>query len=219
MARRRSSKTKEKLGTGEGVEYKPYIVTREFNSIGTTSVILDWKTGRGIQCLSQGEAEWYYLLRWNDNNVDIREQFPLETDIVYSICDEFGIKHPSNFGYKMTTDFLVTEKAGNLHAYSVKTSKAKLNNRKKELLFIEKIYWNKKGVEYSLLFKEDVNHILLNNIRMVVEYFNEDTVNDRLSYVKHLLAHKFLQIDLGESVLTREKLMFLYERWAEHESR
>lgn len=59
-----ASKKKRHMGEGEGKDYKPYITTSEFNSLGTTSVIVDWKTGRGIHCLSQGEAYWYYILRW-----------------------------------------------------------------------------------------------------------------------------------------------------------
>lgn len=66
MARKLSNETKlkRKVGTGEGKKYKPYITTSEFNSTGTTTVIKDWKTGRGIHCLSQGEVYWYYILRW-----------------------------------------------------------------------------------------------------------------------------------------------------------
>jgi hypothetical protein len=76
MSRKISQKTKQlrKMGTGEGASYIPYITTSEFNSLGTTSVIRDWKTGRGVHCLAQGETLWYYILRWDDNNVDIREQ-------------------------------------------------------------------------------------------------------------------------------------------------
>ena len=44
---------------------------------GTTSIITDWKTGRNIHCMSQGEAMWYFLLRWDDSNIDIREQLSL----------------------------------------------------------------------------------------------------------------------------------------------
>lgn len=57
MSRRIPDKTKKirKMGEGTGKDYKPYITTSEFNSMGTTSVIKDWKTGRGVHCLSQGE--------------------------------------------------------------------------------------------------------------------------------------------------------------------
>ena len=66
------------MGEGTGKDYRPYITTSEFNSQGTTSVIRDWKTDRGVHCLSQGEMLWYYILRWDDENIDIREQYPLD---------------------------------------------------------------------------------------------------------------------------------------------
>lgn len=106
-------KRKRKMGTGEGKDYIPYITTSEFNSRGTTSVIKDWKTGRGVHCLSQGETLWYYILRWDDNNVDIREQYPLDVDKTVAIAEEMGIQYPRNKAQVMTTDFLVTEAGWN----------------------------------------------------------------------------------------------------------
>lgn len=68
----RATKLARGQGSGEGAKYKSYVMTNEFNSLGTTSVIKDWKTGRGVHCLSQAEALWFYILRWDDNNIDIR---------------------------------------------------------------------------------------------------------------------------------------------------
>lgn len=113
------NKFKRKMGTGEGANYKPFITTSEFNSIGTTTVIRDWKTGRGVHCLSQGEMYWYYLLRWDDNNIDIREQYPLNREETLAIADKLGVKHPGNNDYIMTTDFLVTKSDNTFLAYSI----------------------------------------------------------------------------------------------------
>nr|WP_295974260.1 TnsA endonuclease N-terminal domain-containing protein [uncultured Bacillus sp.] len=62
--------------------------------------------------LSDLERNYFYLLKYSDSIVDIREQFPLlpvEETIV--IADELGIKHPTNpktgESAEMTTDFLV----------------------------------------------------------------------------------------------------------------
>ena len=154
MARRMSDRSKQNLhmGEGKGKDYVPYIMTPEFNSLGTTSIIKDWKTGRSIHCMSQGEAMWYYLLRWNDSNIDIREQFPLDNKITVKIADKFGIKHPQSSVHVMTTDFLVTKNDGSLHAYSVKADR-NLNDRTIELLYIEREYWKYQNRErnwYSL---------------------------------------------------------------------
>ena len=129
MAKRISDKTKQsrKMGTSHGANYIPYLTTSEFNSQGTTSVVEDWKTGRRVHCMSQGEVLWYYILRWDDNNIDIREQFPLDNDLTVKIAYENGFKHPQNDMYVMTTDFLVTEADGSLHAYSVKVDRNLMN--------------------------------------------------------------------------------------------
>ena len=66
--RRKSQKGKfkEHRGTGTGADYKPWIQTGEFGSRGTAANPIDWKTGRQIHLLSQGEVIAWYLLRWDD---------------------------------------------------------------------------------------------------------------------------------------------------------
>ena len=112
LSKKISKESKEKLGygTGSGKNYKPYITTSELNSKGTTVVIKDWKSGRGVHCLSQGEALWYYVLRWNDDVIDIREQFPLEMQAFNEIADDFGVSRVKIPDFIATTDFLVTMK-------------------------------------------------------------------------------------------------------------
>ena len=193
---------------GDGENYLPYITTSEFNSLGTTSVIKDWKTGRGVHCLSQGEALWYYVLRWDDNNVDIREQYPLDNKITVKIAHENGFKHPYDDSYIMTTDFLVTEANGSLHAYSVKDNR-ELKERTLQLLCIEKIYWKMQGVEFDLLFKEDVNRILATNIRLVTEFYDASKVFDEYSAVKHKIAIKEYEFDMKNDLI-EEKILERY---------
>ena len=198
------------MGEGTGKDYLPYITTSEFNSIGTTSVIKDWKTGRGVHCLSQGEALWYYILRWDDNNVDIREQYPLDRDTTIKIAEENGFQYPKRKDYIMTTDFLITERSGKLHAYSVKTDK-NLNERTLQLLCIEKLYWNKQGVPYTLLYKTEVNKILVSNIRIVTEFYDSKRVFDEISAIKHKIATKEIKTDLEAKILTSDDYLRLME--------
>ena len=207
MARRMSDRSKQNLhmGEGKGKDYVPYIMTPEFNSLGTTSIIKDWKTGRSIHCMSQGEAMWYYLLRWNDSNIDIREQFPLDNKITLKIADELGIKHPQDRNHIMTTDFLVTKSDNSLHAYSVKVDK-NLNDRTVELLYIEREYWKYNGVPFDMLYATDVNQVWVNNIRLVTEFYNKNAIYDKYSYVKHLIAVKEIDLDLSKTVIDNRKL-------------
>lgn len=212
MSRRISDKTKvaRHMGEGHGKNYIPYITTSEFNSQGTTSVIQDWKTGRGIHCLSQGEAQWYYILRWDDDNVDIREQFPLVIEETNQIAIENGFAVPGKGNHVMTTDFLVDRKDGTQIAYSVKASK-NLSERALQLLCIEKIYWKNHGVEFKMLFKEDVNKVLYSNIRLVTEFYDATKVFDRYSAIKHKIAIKEYSVDLSHKLLNNSDLIQLLE--------
>ena len=204
MSRRISDKTKKirKMGEGTGKDYKPYITTSEFNSMGTTSVIKDWKTGRGVHCLSQGEMLWYYILRWDDENIDIREQYPLDYAKTVEIAESFGLRIPQHI---MTTDFLVTKADGRSVAYSVKTN-SDLKNRKLELLFIEKHYWISQGAGYQLLLKTDANRILAGNIRLVTEFYDADRVFDEISAIKHKIAIKEYPVDMAGELLDEAAL-------------
>lgn len=204
MSKRLSEKTKElrKMGMGSGKEYKPYITTSEFNSQGTTSVIRDWKTGRGVHCLSQGEMMLYYILRWDDKNLDIREQFPLDAKEVSAIAKSMNINSPRDI---MTTDMLVTRIDGTMAAYSVKAS-SNLSKRQLELLCIEKKYWISKGVDYHLIFKNDMNRVLVSNIRLVTEFYDVSRVFDTISALKHKIAIKEIVIDMETDPIDSDTL-------------
>lgn len=202
MGKRISEKGKQLrgMGTGEGAEYIPYITTSEFNSRGTKSVITDWKTGRQVHRLSQSEALWYYVLRWRDDIADIREQYPLDNIQTTMIAEQLGFRHPGKKDHVMTTDFLATKTDGSYTAYSVKPDK-RLSERTLQLLCIEKIYWKNNDVPFQMLFKDEVNMILANNIRLVTEFYDESKVFDKYSEVKHMIATKEIDVDLTKKIL------------------
>ena len=81
------------------------------------------------------------MLRWDDNILDIREQYPLDLELTNEICDDRCCKHPGGRNCYMTTDFYVIYKDGPEKAFSVKTSKKLLNKKRtKEKLDIERCY-------------------------------------------------------------------------------
>ena len=106
------TKINEGRGKGSGASYLPWIQTREISSVGTCSNPKDWKTGRTVELLSQGEAYYWHILRWNDEIEDIREQYPLDLETTLEICDDYNVKHPRNRHTYMTSDFYVTYKDG-----------------------------------------------------------------------------------------------------------
>ena len=225
-----AGKRREGRGKGHGADYKPWIKVREFNSAGTTANVVDWKHGRTTQLLSQGEEWYYYALRWDDNVLDIREQFPLfEPEDTVRIADSFGFKHPKDRSTTMTTDMLVDYADGYQEAISIKNSRADVNYklartehdkrqamRAAEKLLIEKKYWAEKGIKWKLLYKEDLDPLYVNNIKRVVVYYRKEKVHDDISRIKHLIATKQIVVDLFKPIDYRKLVtehLRLEEKW------
>ena len=225
-----AGKRREGRGKGHGADYKPWIKVREFNSTGTTANVVDWKHGRTTQLLSQGEEWYYYALRWDDNVLDIREQFPLfEPEDTVKIADSFGFKHPKDRSTTMTTDMLVDYADGHQEAISIKNSRADVNYklartehdkrqamRAAEKLLIEKKYWAEKGIKWKLLYKEDLDPLYVNNIKRVVIYYRKEKVHDDISRIKHLIATKQIVVDLFKPIDYRKLVtehLRLEEKW------
>ena len=209
MKTRILKETKEKLGwgTGTGANYKPYIKVNEFNSLGTTCNPVDWKTGRTMHFLSQGEMYLYYLLRFREDAIDIREQFPLELEETLAIANELGYKHPKNKSTRMTTDLLVDFEDGTQTVYSVKRSSKDLKNKRtREKLAIEEAYWKAKDIDFKIIFTESLDINTVTNIRLVVEFYNKEDVYDEISYIKHLIATKQINVDLTKGLIDYSKL-------------
>ena len=213
MARKTvKGKIRDGFGLGTGPNYKPWIRTLEMNSLGTTVEIVDWKHGRTVHLLSEGEAMWYYYLRWNDDVIDIREQYPLDVTETKAIAKEFGIKHPTGYAEVMTSDLLVTFKDGHECVYDVKANRGDVDTsiahesersaveRQAQLLFIHKKYWVDKGIPWKLVFKTDLDRQVTDNIRRCVEYYDVKKVHDPISAVKHLIAIKDITVDMGKPI-------------------
>lgn len=205
----RKTKIKEKRGFGTGAEYKPYIKAREVPSLGTCTNIIDWKHGRIIQTLSEREAMLYYILRWDDQNVDLREQYPLDLETTNLMAEKHGIIPPFNGKDNMTTDILATRKDGSLVAWSLKDKRDTVANHPRtiEKLYIEKLYWGFNKVEWHLVYKEDLNPIYADNIRLCTEFYDRNKVFDDVSLLKHMIAVKKISVDMKSSPILFGRLV------------
>lgn len=201
--RRPSEKTKQDrgYGTGHGADYKPYIKAREFNSSGTCSTIIDWKHGRTIELRSQGEKWWYYILRWDDDALDIREQFPLPIEETTEIAMLKGYNPVQRGKVHMTTDMLVDYSNGKKVAYSVKARKNH-SKRALEKMDIEKTYWEGQGVEFKVLYKDEVDLMKAINISNLVMFYKPESLRPghRIDLLRHLIITKQLPVNLSEEL-------------------
>ena len=189
-------------GTGEGKDYKPFVLTKDVRKIGTRSNLRDWKHGRMLHLLSQGELWLYALLRWREDVEDIREQYPLEKKRVTEIAGRLKMHIPRNI---LTTDLLVTKTGGVLVAYSVKQDRSVMNDDntvRRQLL--EKRYWEEEEAEFHLIFKEDLPEMACRNILTCIRFYGIDTVGDEIGMVKHLIANHALDVDIHKRIDFKE---------------
>ena len=195
-------KIKDKRGQGVGADYKPWIYVREIKSEGTSSEPVDWITGRTCQLLSQGEKYLWYYLRWNDAVKNIYEQYPLDLDTTNNIAINAGIKPMQNGKQHMTTDFYVEYQDGHHEAFSVKDSRSVLDDKRMvELQFVEMQYWEQLGIPWHIVYKEDLDVIYVQNLEIVTTFYNINDVHDVFSYIKYLIAHKHIEVELHQNLL------------------
>lgn len=206
------TKINEGRGKGSGASYLPWIQTREISSVGTCSNPKDWKTGRTVELLSQGEAYYWHILRWNDEIEDIREQYPLDLETTLEICDDYNVKHPRNRHTYMTSDFYVTYKDGKEKVFSVKPSRNVLKKKRaKEKLAVEKVYWEKfRHVPFEIVYKDEMNIVFAENIRMVCMFYDLSSVFDEMSMLKHYIATKKIQVYMESEPLDFQYLLEIY---------
>lgn len=184
-------------GQGDHENYVGWIMPREISDIGVSSYVRDPYNGRMVGLLSQGEDMLYHKLRWRDDVDDIREQFPLNLEDTNRIADELGYKRAANGRYHMTTDLLVTLKNGSLEAYAVKVSHDDADKKRtSEKLEIEERYWAERGVPWHLVCKEDLNKDEWKNLRDVFTAFDTRYITDDMGWIRHLIAHKVISVDL-----------------------
>lgn len=162
------------LGRGQGRydEYHPWLPIRAVKSCAVRSRIFSRKFGRILHFMSNAEVLTFFQLEWNDDVVEIREQFPLPPIVTNQIASELHVL-PAGYtrgGIVMTTDFLVTYRlpdgTTSLRAYQVKaTEKDADHPRTNAKLVIEQYYWKRQSVPSTVVIAELYNPIYCANLR------------------------------------------------------
>lgn len=110
---------------------------------------------------------------WNENIIDIREQYPLfpvlETE---EIANELGVRHPQYNGFNivMTTDILIAT-CNKMYARSIKMSSDISNQRIREKLEIEKMYWRKRDIDFKVVTEESFSKVAARNSEKLFGYY------------------------------------------------
>lgn len=162
---------KEGCGKGCGATYTPWVYITDFYSRGRTHQLYSHRTGREHQLLSDGERDTFVFLEWLRENIDIREQYPLDRDITLEVAHEIGVRHPYYPGTHvptvMTLDFLVSKifnSEESLKAYSVKTQEELNLPNVVERLELERSVCLGMGLPYNIIIKERLPQAKLRNL-------------------------------------------------------
>lgn len=205
--------------TGIGASYVPFYLASEAKSMGTASMIPDAFEGRMIHTLSTVETDFYWLLRWSDDTLHIREQYLLNRAYVNDVRVSLGLKQvPANCCY--TTDFLVDLIDGSQRAYSVKFKAADFdpNNIKYagspkryatliERQNIERLYWESQGIPFAIITSESVNRVYSKNIAYVMGFYNPLLICNLEQKLMYLIAHKIIRVDMEHEKLNPKQLL------------
>lgn len=204
-----------------GKEYKPYIVIQDIPSLGRSTRLCGIKTGRQHDFLSDLERNYFLILEFIDDVVDIREQFPLELQETLLIAEELGIVHPKDPKSKeyitMTSDFCITLKDGSSTRDVIRTTKYKqdlVNRRVFEKFYIEKIYWERRGLDWGIVTEEEVDKNYCQNISDVLDYYdlNENDAFQEISLEEREdIIIAFLQRLIGSDKTVRQ-ISSLFEK-------
>ena len=171
---------KEGRGQGEGAQYTPWLKVGDFSSTGRGHRIKNPKTGRIHHFFSDLEADYFWHLIWNDNIVDIREQYPLlpveETEeIAFRLEYKYPYEPGENTRHVMTTDFLVTAKNSDgeyIVARYVKHAKELKDTRTLEKFEIEREYWSSRGIELRAVTEESFDRRAARNIAFLMGHYS-----------------------------------------------
>lgn len=190
---------KEGRGRGSGADYLPWFTIQDVPSTGRRSRVFTPLTGREHHLLSDIETSVFFLLHWNDDVLDLREQFPLDRTETRRIAAEIGVPHPKDrhtgVDTVMTLDLLVDVKAAagiSCIPVSCKPSEDLEDKRTLEKLEIERRYCQKRWGAWCLMTNRDYSKQYVQNLRWVHE----------MASLEHLEApHSQYWSDCCESVL------------------
>ncbi|WP_410986579.1 TnsA endonuclease N-terminal domain-containing protein [Bacillus cereus] len=186
MAKRNNTWTEEKIskyikngrGQGDLSNYKPWLTIQDVPSSGRSHRIKGKKTERIHHLLSDLERDYFYLLEWAEDVIDIREQYPLKREITCKIAIEKNIHHPvvssSQTPIVLTTDFFITARKGAIIksvARTIKLSSELKKQRVIEKFEIERAYWELQGIDWGIVTEKEIPKIIVTNIAMFHDYY------------------------------------------------
>lgn len=148
--------------------YEPFIKVHDLSSQGLSSIIHGFSSGRNHHLLSNLELSIFLLFDWNNNVIDIKEQYALDPIITDELAVDARIKHPVFKGENkiMSSDFLVSfNNPRHQMSFQAKYSCDLNDKRVVEKLEIERRYWKRKNIPWHIITEKQIPKTLTENVR------------------------------------------------------
>lgn len=174
-------------GDGQGVreDYVPWIKVRAIASKGNSHMVPGVRVQRTHHLLSNAEYHYHVILEFDRSIIDIREQFPLfPQSETHAIATSLNFRPPlypgTDVPLVMTTDFLVTKLDENgterlvarsmKYAKEIQDARQEVQDRILEKLDIERLYWERRGIEWKLVLYENLSQNHIRNLLVLRSY-------------------------------------------------
>ena len=191
---------KEGRGQGEQASYRPWLQVQDIASQGrSTRVFGNLTTRRVHHLLSDLQLNYFYLLEFDDQVIDIREQYPLLDFHEMGISIDQGLEKKlfdakTKVPHVFTISFLVTRVDRNHNLfYEARVIKASSELEKKatlERLELQRRYFEKKNIDFGIITEKEINIQLSRNIGWAL------TAYDLQDYPELVRNYEFLKTDL-----------------------
>ncbi|UZW12832.1 TnsA endonuclease C-terminal domain-containing protein [Clostridium pasteurianum] len=178
-------------------EYVPGIKIQDFATRGRVSRIKGKTTNRVYHLLSDLETNVFYLLDFEGKITDIKEHYPLLDlhEVVEDLSDikleKFKNKKTGE-EYTFTTTFVITLKGDGEEKYlalSVRNETELYRDLLLEKLEVERRYWSKKRIRWSIITNKDISMTKVDNIKWL--YLGDiDIEYEEEGYIKEVMVNK-----------------------------
>lgn len=195
---------KEGRGQGTGKNYKPWLYINDLSSRSRSTRIFGHTTQRVHHLLSDLQLYYFYLLEFDENVIDIREQFPLldfhEMNIsVDSSLTQKLFDSKTKVPHIFTVSFLITRVGkGQEPDYQARIVKISSELEKKstiERLELLRRYFQKKGIDFGIVTEKEINKTFSKNIGWALAAY------DIKDYPELITNYSYLKKDMSLLIL------------------
>ena len=190
---------KEGRGQGEGATYKSWLQVQDISSQGRSTRTYSYKSQRVIHLLSDLQLYYWYLLEFDEQVIDVREQYPLlnfqELNIQMDKELEkklFNVK--TNVPHVFTISFMVKRLHANKKPYH-EARMIKMSSELEKKATIERLellrrYFKERNIDFGIVTEKEINKKLARNIGWVL------TAYDLQDYPELIGNLEFLKVDM-----------------------